>query len=176
MRKDWHGLIKVLEIKHIRNGKVLWEAKDLYNMIHLEGDRFFLEALFVNDGTVLPTAYYLGLDARPAIAVGDTMADLVDEPDTNGYVRQQLSSETGWRVQSITDSEDNVIWRAIGNIITFSASGGDWGPVTNLFLTDKSDNTGTLLATVPLSQETSVSSGDSVSMRISLSLRDCPSS
>lgn len=175
MRKDWHGLMKVLEIQHIRNGKVLWEDKNLYNTMHMDGDQFFLEILFANDGTLLPPIYYLGLDAREAITVDDTMEDINDEPTSNGYVRQQLSSETGWNIQQVT-SGDTAIWRAIGNIITFSASGGDWGPVNCLFLTDKPDNSGKLIASVPLSQATSVSSGDSVSMRMSLSLRDYPSS
>lgn len=175
MRKDWHGIMKVLEVKHWRNGKVIWETNNLYNMLHDLGEQFFLQALFANDGTVLPSAYYLGLDARSSIDATDTIDDLVDEPTINGYLRQQLSVENGWSIEQVT-SGGFTAYRAIGNIITFSAVGGDWGPVENLFLTNASDDSGVLIASTSLGESSTVLSGDSISMRMTLSLRDYPSS
>jgi hypothetical protein len=167
MNSNWHGLMKVLEIKHVRNGEVLWEAKNLNNLMHLVGDQYFLDVLFA--GEDLPDTYYLGLDGRTSLSADDTIEDLVNEPSSNGYTRQPVSSSSGWRVEQVSN-----VWRAIGNIITFSASGGSWGPVGNLFLTTEADSTGVLIASVALDQQTTVSSGDSVSMRLSLSMRDYP--
>jgi hypothetical protein len=167
MRSDWHGLMKIVEIQHIRKNKVIWEKKNLYNLFHTEGEQFMLMATFANDGTVLPTSYYVGLDNRSSPAVDDTMDDIEDEPTDNGYIRQALGIEGGWTIEKI-----NGVYRAIGNIITFQATGGSWGPVNNLFLTDKSDNTGYLLATASLSNELTMEEDDSINMRMSLSLRD----
>lgn len=169
MRKDWNGIIKVLEIQHVRNGEVIWEDKHLYNTLHSGGEQFFLQCLFANDGTLIPDSYYLGLDARTSVAVADTIGDLEDEPTENGYIRQVLGSDGGWVVNEVTD-----VYRAIGNIITFSASGGSWGPVSNLFLTNNSGDDGVLIASVALSSDLTLDAGDSINMRMSLSLRDYP--
>lgn len=167
MRNDWHGLIKILEIQHIRNNEVIWENKNLYNTVHLLADEYMLKCLFVNDGTLLPTSYYLGMDNRTTVATTDTITDLVDEPSSNGYQRQSLGIEDGWTVQYASGA-----YRAIGDIITFNATGGGYGPLRQLFLTNKIDNSGVLLATVPLTGVLNMSSGDSINLRMSLSLKD----
>jgi hypothetical protein len=171
MRNDWHGLIKILEIEHVRDGKVIWEQKNLYNVLHTLAEQFFLGILFSN--VAKPTTYYFGLDARTAITADDTMESVTDEPTVNGYLRQQASSSGAFNVQLVTVG-DTSVYRAIGPIITFQASGGSWGPVNTLFMTDKSDYTGTLLSSVPLSQALTLNTGDSINMRMSLSLRDAP--
>lgn len=169
MRRDWHGLIKILEIQHVRNGEVIWEDKNLYNTLHTEGEGLLLECLFANDGDTLPPLYYLGLDNRTTIDAADTMADVLDEPASNGYLRQTVSSVDGWTI-----SLHNGVHRALSQIVTFSASGGSWGPVQNLFMTDLSTNDGVLISTVPLSSPATLSDGDALNMRMALSLRDCP--
>jgi len=169
MNKDWKGIIKVQEIQHVRRGRVIWEAKNLYNTLHTDGEEFMLQCLFANDGSMIPESYYLGLDARTSILVADTINDILDEPTENGYIRQSLGSDGGWTVREVSG-----IHRAIGNIIAFSASGGSWGPVNNLFLTNQSGDDGVLLASVPLSSELTLDDGDAINMRMSLSLRDYP--
>lgn len=169
MRSDWHGLIKVLEIQHVRNGKVIWEDRNLYNMLHTNGEEFLLTALFNNDGTALPEYYYLGLDNRTVLLADQTMEDVEDEPSINGYSRQTLSSASGWDIEL-----HNGVHRAVGNIITFTAVAGTWGPVQNLFLTDQPNNTGYLIASVPLSVSATLTDGDAINMRMALSLRDYP--
>ena len=161
--------MKVAEIQHVREGRVIWEDRNLYNILHSGGEQFLLECLFANDGTLIPTSYYLGLDARTGLDVLNTMSDLEDEPTENGYIRQALGSNGGWSVSLVSD-----VYRAIGNIITFSAVGGSWGPVTNLFLTNRSDNNGVLIASVLLSSALTLNNGDSINMRMSVSLRDYP--
>jgi hypothetical protein len=167
MRKDWHGLIKVLEIEHVRNGKVIWQDRNLYNTLHTLGEQFLLSCCFVNPGNVVPANYFLGLDNRTVLDVNDAMTDLIDEPSGNGYLRQSISSSTGFTLQL-----NNGIYEALTQIVSFTAHGGSWGPVQSMFLATTSDNTGVLVASVPLSQPATLQDGDAVNMRMSLSLQD----
>jgi len=164
-------LLTILEIQHIRDGKVIWEDKNLRNTLHVLAEQYFLSILFAG---IAPVAnFYMGLDDRQVIDVADTMESLVNEPTHNGFLRQQVSSSTGWNIQETTVGAIT-LYRAIGNIVTFAANGGSWGPIHNLFMTTTSDNTGILLSSVPLSQEVTLNSGDTINMRMSLSLRDAP--
>lgn len=167
--KNWHGLIKILEIQHVRQGKIIWEAKDLYNLLHTEAEEFFLNCLFASEE--VPADYYLGLDDREELAAADTMDDILDEPTTNGYLRQTVNTTNGWTV-----TLHNGVYRALSQIVSFTAAGGSWGPVKNLFMTTASDDSGVLISSVPLSSEASLTDGDAINMRMALSLRDCPSS
>lgn len=171
---SWNGLMKIIDFQQIRNGKIVLEKKNLNNMIHYEGDEYFLTSLFKNDGTFPAASYYLGLDSRTTIALVDSMSDLLDEPISHGYIRQAVSSQTGndtgW---NITFNESGY-FKAMSSIVTFIASGGNWGPVKNLFLTNKSDNSGKLLSTVSLSSDVSLTDGDAINLRIAMTLRDFP--
>lgn len=175
MRKDWGGILKVLEIEQVRNGKVIWSDKNLYNTLHSEGEAYLLEMLFrnPNDGTMPPEYYYLGLDARGSIEIADTMASIVDEPGGNGYFRQLVSSKpdqpTGWLITS-----NSGYTKALGSIVSFSAAGGSWGPVTTLFLTNQNGNDGVLISSVALSNEAYLEDGDVINLRMAMTLRDCP--
>lgn len=164
-------LLRILEIQHIRDGKVIWEDKNLDNTLHTLAEQYFLSVIF--GGVVPPANYFMGLDDRAVIDITDTMETLVGEPTSNGYVRQQVSSSTGWNIQPITIGTTQ-IYQAIGSIVTFQANGGSWGPANNLFMATTIDNTGVLLASVLLSQQVTLNSGDSINMRMSLSLRDAP--
>ncbi len=172
MRKDWNGLLKILEIEHLDSaGNVIWSDKNLYNVFHSEGEEFVLRAVFVGGvaNTIIPVNYYFGLDNRTTPAIADTMLSLTSEPSTNGYGRIAVSSTNTFTV-ALTGSN----FRADGPIVTFSASGGSWGPVKNLFLTDQIDGSGFLIASVPLSQTLILDTGEVVNMRMGLSLKDCP--
>lgn len=172
MTKDWHGLIKILDIQHLsKDGEVIWQAKNLYNILHTEGEEFILKSMFIggNDpNTFIPDSYYFGLDNRPTPDAGDTMDDLVSEPTINNYIRQPIAS-----INAFTVSTVGGINQAQSPIVTFSASGGSWGPVTSLFLTDQADNSGFLIATVPLTNTTTLSDGEVFNVRMGLSLTDC---
>jgi hypothetical protein len=175
MRKDWNGIMKILEIEQLRNGEVIWSKKNLYNILHSGAEQYFLEALFRNpaDGTIPPEYYYLGLDARTSLLTSDTMSSIIDEPSSNGYFRQLVSSKpnqsTGW---SIISSDGYS--KALCSVVTFSAAGGSWGPVTTLFLTTKNNNTGVLISSASLSDEAYLEDGDSINLRMVMTLRDCP--
>lgn len=165
MRDNWHGLIKILEAKHIRNGEVIWEDKNIYNVFHTLAEKHILDVMFA--GESLSTFYYAGLDNRTTLAAADDIDDLVEEPTVNGYRRQSVSA-SGFTVAV----NDDGVYRALSPIVTFTATGSGWGPVQNLFMATKSDSTGVLLGSALLSQSLIMDNGDSFSVRMGLSLRD----
>ena len=162
--KPWPGIMKILEIEHKRNSKVLWRQTDIYNQIHKQGEAFLLRCCFNNDGTYPPNEYYFGLDSRGLISENDEIGDLTGEPTKNGYNRQARSSTDGFTIEFFNGS-----YRASSAIISFSASGGGWGPVKNIFMTN-SVSTGVLISSAALSQELNLEDGDSVNLRMALSL------
>ncbi len=167
MKKDWHGLVKILEIQHIRNGKVIWEDKNLLNTLHIGGEMFILNCCFDNPGTFPPAFYYFGLDDRSTIDPDDLITDLVDEPNGNGYLRAAVASTGQFTVDILGG-----IYRATSQIVTFSATGTGWGPVKNLFMTTSADNSGILIASNPLSNTITLTNGDAVNMRMALALQN----
>lgn len=172
MQKDWYGLIKIKKIQHLsKTGEVLWENSNLYNTLHLDGELFILNAMFAGgqDNIYIPDFYYFGLDNRTTITAADTMVSLQNEPLVNGYIRQDVSSLSQFSVALNTGH-----YRADSPVIAFSAIGGGWGPVRNLFLTDKGDNTGSLISSVSLGSVVSLIAGEQILLKMALSLFDVP--
>jgi len=169
-KSNWHGIMKVFEIQHLsKENEVLWEEKQLFNILHTEGEQFILTALFV-DNTVIPTAYYLGLDNRPTLGVSDTMSSVITtEPVGNGYVRQPVLAQGEFVLGTATNGFSQVQTP----ILTFQASGGSWGPIINLFMTDQSDSSGSLISSIRLSTEISLNDGEKVTVRMGFGMRDC---
>ena len=168
----WNGLVKILEITVVsQDGKILWRDENLKNMIHTQGEAFLLNCLF-NGGisnTYIPSVYYFGLDNRATINASNTMASISGEPAIHGYSRRGVSSSGQFNVTMVSG-----VYQAQCPILSFQASGGSWGPVNNLFLTNKSDYTGTLISTVRLSSPITLNNGNSVNLKMALALKDCP--
>lgn len=169
MKKDWHGLVKILEIQHVRDGKVIWEDKNLLNTLHIGGEMFLLSCAFDSSSGYPPSNYYFGLDNRNEITVNDLITDISDEPSGSGYLRQAVSSTGQFTIDIVSG-----IYRATSQIVTFSATGSGWGPVSNLFMATSSDGSGILLASNQLSNPITLTSGDAINMRMALALRDVP--
>lgn len=170
-KKDWHGIMKILELKHIdAQGQIISEQNNLRNLLHQGGEEFLLQAAFSGGrvSNVIPDFYYLGLDNRATVAATDTMDNLIGEPNGGGYVRQQIASNGDFVVSFDTDH-----YIATSPIVAFRATTNGWGPVVNLFLTNTADNSGTLISTVTLQSAISLNIGDAVTMRIGLLLREC---
>jgi len=160
-------LITILRIEHVdSNGRVLWYAENLPNILHAEGEEYILKAAF-SDTTVVPANFYFGCDNRSILARSDTMADITGEPTVFGYTRQVISSDGEIQVAV----ELGGYYIATSPILLFSASGGDWGPVSNLFMTTESGGSGELIASVPFSQEITVEDGTSLNVQMRLSLQ-----
>ena len=175
---DWHGIMKILWIKHWRDGEMIWEAENIKNLLHREGESFILRAAFTGgqQSNVIPANYYIGLDARFALNVEDNLTSLIGEPSGNGYIRQAVSSngeseeETGGFVLTLEGSN----YRVTSPIVAFDAVLGNWGPVNNIFLTDSNTSNGNLISSAALPSTLTVASGDTVTMRFGLVLKDCP--
>jgi len=174
MKKDWHGILIVDEFKVTRDDKVLYQAENLHNILHLGGESQILSALFVGGpgpaiNPYIPSIYYLGLDNRSALAVTDTLSNLSGEPASGGYNRQPVSSTTGFTIVT-----EGTTVKAKSGVIVFSSIGSSWGPVKNMFLTNISSGTaGILYSSVPLGSNVVVTAGDTVSVRFSMALRNC---
>jgi hypothetical protein len=162
----WHGIMKIDSIQHMRNGVVLWQQNNIYNILHTMGEQFMLSCCFANDGSLVPTNYYFGLDARPEISVDDEIADLLDEPAANGYSRQSVNSSTGFTIELV-----NGFYRASSPVNVFSSSGIGYGPVQNIFMVTTSDNTGILISSATLSSPITLSGGDNINLKMSLQLQ-----
>ena len=171
--KNWHGIMKIDEIiQKDYDGNILYKEENVYNILHSQGEQRILSAVFIGGPTnnpYIPANYYLGLDNRATISAAQTLANLSGEPAGNGYSRQPASSTTGF---SITDTGG--VYQAKSNIIIFAAVTGSWGPVINLFLTDSSSGTsGNLYSTAVLASPIILSSGETISVRFSLALKNC---
>ena len=171
MKKDWHGIMKILDIQHRdAKGNLLWEDHNIHNLLHLDGEEFLLRATFQGgqDNTVIPEYYYLGMDNRLVVDSEDTMEDIIGEPAGSGYERQPVHSQTDF---AINFEQNHFV--ATSPIVAFQATTGTWGPVSNLFISDTNDTSGYLIATAVLTTAIEVNSGDSVTARIGMQLRDC---
>ena len=168
MENKWHGLTKVLDIKHYsKDGEIIWEDKNILNLLHTSGEEFILQTLF--GGNAVPVAYYLGMDNRTTIAASDTMSNLTTEPIGNGYLRQPVLSSGEFTF----DVTSGGFTQAQSPIVEFNAAGGTWGPVGNLFMTDQSDNSGFLISSIKLSSTVTLNDGERVTVRMGLGMRDC---
>lgn len=171
---NWNGILKIIDVKHLdTSGNVLWQNNNILNIMHEDGEEYILRAVFTGGrvSTIIPDSYYLGLDNRVTPATTDTMDDLIGEPTTNGYERQATNSSGDF---AINFESNHFI--ATSPIVAFRATAGAWGPVSHLFLTDQSNNSGFLISTASLGTTITVSAGESVTMRIGMTLRDCPDS
>lgn len=164
--KNWHGIMKILEFKHIRNNEVIYKEENILNTFHVGGELYVLSCCFNNNGDFPPDNYYIGLDNRSAIEIEDLITDISDEPVGNGYSRQAVSSNGGFEVEVV-----NGIYRATSEIVTFTATGSGWGPVKNIFMSTE-DSGGVLLATSLLSSTLTAIAGDSYVMRMAMTLKD----
>lgn len=164
VRTEW-------DVIHRRKREVLWSRFGLKNLWHDDGEEYIVKVAISEELTV-PAAFYLGLDNRatPAEADNLTQANAAENAFSNGYARAQLNSDaTDWTTSLATN-----IWQAASKQVTFTASGGDWSAVQNMFLTDKNiATTGKYLyCTQALSTSRTITDGDSLNCTITLNVRE----
>ena len=167
---NWNGIMKVLELEHLsKDGSLLRRETDLKNIIHSKGEELILKILF--SGQAIPAKYYVGLDSRSSLDREQSISDLAGlEPSSNSYARQSVDSNN-FSVVTMTAGYR----QANSPTLLFRAVGGPWGPVKNMFLT-----TGlgygsglTLISSVPLSSNITVSDGEVITMRMGMALSSC---
>lgn len=169
MKKSWHGILKIEELKVHENGKIIYEDFNIYNVMHQQGEYLILNALFKGGNTsnpYIPLNYYVGLDSRPSLSETQSLADVQFlEPSGNGYLRQSVSSTTGFTIVNTAPS------KATSGIVSFAASGSAWGPVKNIFLCDvASGYTGNLISSVAIGSDITCNPSTVVSMKFSMTL------
>ena len=170
--KPWHGIMRLLELQVLDiDGSVISEQKNINNLLHQEGEEFLLRAAFTGGrvSEVIPDNYYLGLDNRQLVDVDHTMDDLIGEPVGGGYQRQAIQSSGDFTVNF-----ENSHFRAVSPIVAFRSTSGSWGPVSNLFMSDQDGNSGSLITTVTLQSPIALDPGQSVTMRIAMTLKEYP--
>lgn len=168
---NWPGIMKIKEIQHLdHNGNILWKASNILNLLHLEGEQYLLQAAFQGgqNSTIIPEYYYLGLDNRLSVKVDDKITNLISEPYGNGYQRAEISSANDFAVNF-----EQSHYVATSPIVAFRSTVGSWGPVSNLFLTAEVDGSFKLLSTATLPTAIVLNSGESITMRIGMQIREC---
>jgi len=148
-------------------GAVKW-AESGPNMVHNEGEQYLLQAAFSEEQTP-PANFYVGLDDRAALAEDDVLTDLSNEPSGDGYARQPVASDN----VDVTVALDSGDYKATFKEVTFTASGGTWNSVRNLFFcTVVSGTAGKLIASRALSQARVVADGESLDVQYWLKISE----
>jgi hypothetical protein len=166
----------VVRVVHRRGDRVLL-VEEGHNLLMDEGEQAILSAYlataYAGFGSP-PGTIYLALDNRDTIAEEDTLSDLVDEPATNGYERQGLSTGgTGLFGQDWVISQPGAAYQAKSKQVQFSASGGSWGPVKNTNLCTVASGTGgLLLSSFAMSQSRIANDGEDITIDYTLVLRE----
>lgn len=147
-------------------GEEVWSLCGVPNALANQGEQDMLNVYLC--GGAGPAGFFLRLfNCTPVIT--STLATLTGEPSSNGYAAQALNrdaSANGWPTLALSAGN----YQATSKTVTFIASGGSWGPVTNVSLTTTSDNTGKLIAYAPLSVTRTLEPGDSLQVTYNLLL------
>jgi hypothetical protein len=155
--------------RQIRKGKVIYEFVDRKNILVDEGEKAMVDVFFRKKDSVYFSGdyFYIGL-YKGTISETTTLATIPNEPAVaNGYSRLAIErSSVGF--PTIEQDEDGH-WRVVSKELTYTASGGDIGPVNGVFLCTSSDNTGVLIGAVAASTERTIEAGDD--SKISLKFR-----
>ena len=161
-KKRWLG---IFEIKHFdKDGKLIWQDEAINNLAD-EGEQNILD-LYLR-GQNAPSGFYLRL-FNDTPAETDALSNLTGEPTGNGYAAQALArNTTDWPTLAL-DTGD---YQAISKTVTFSASGGSWGPVTYCVLATSSDNSGKLISYAALSQARTLADGESLQITYKVKLQ-----
>jgi hypothetical protein len=175
--------VHVLHIDWIEHrnasGELLWRDENIDNILHDEGEQALLSAYFATGMSgygAPPTSLYLGLDARVALGETNTLTTVAaDEQAVEyGYARKALSTTgTGVSGQDFYINQPAAYYRADSKVITFTASGGNWASMTNMFLcTVVSGTAGKLICSLVMSTARTLADGDSMTASIYIGLSE----
>lgn len=174
---NWNGILKIEWIEQRdKNNNLIYRDENIYNMMHNDGELFILSNMFIRNSSdiSIPNSYYFGLDSRTVLNANDNMETIqlndYEPTDEFGYNRQSVLSSGQFSIEQVSGN-----YRVVSPIIAFEANnGGNWGPIRNLFMTNSLGYDGYLMATAALNQPIEVEDGQNISLRMALSLKDCP--
>lgn len=158
------------DVKHIRNGSIIWEILNKKNTLVDEGEKAIIDTFFRNNSSLYfgATNFYIGL-YNGSVSESTVLSTLPGEPASlYGYSRQVVErSSIGW--PTIEKHEGD--WRVVSKSLTLTASGGSIGPVNGAFIGTSNDATGTLIGSLQFGVERTVLSGDSITMELKSKLK-----
>ena len=167
MSKNWNGLVTIEELVVRDNDKIIYEAKDLKNILHTGGQELFLGCMFKN--VSIPTTYYVGLDNRSTILANQSMSDISGEPNVSGYARQPLIKDTDFSFATTTNPV-----KIRSSTVVFSYAGFSYSATDMFLCTVATGTSGILISTVGFGTVINVSSSStSVSMKFAMTLGSC---
>jgi hypothetical protein len=158
---SWRNIFEMQwNFQHIRNGKIIFEFKNRPNILTDQGEKAMVDVFFRKQDAVYFAAdlFYIGL-YKGTITEGTTLATLPNEPALlYGYSRLPIARSTTGFPTLEQDVDGN--WRVISQEITYTAVGGDIGPVNGAFLATSSDDFGVLIGAVAAGVERTIKAGD----------------
>jgi hypothetical protein len=155
----------IWKIQHIRNGKVIWEDEGP-NALAQEGEESVIESFFRATASYDPAQFYVRL-CNDTLSVTDVLSAILNEPSGNGYAAQLVErSTTGFPTKEL----DLGAWRIVSKVVSFTASGGQIGPVVTAYLATSSDNSGKLIAFRSLSMTRTILDTDTMTLQFRVKL------
>ena len=162
-----HGFYQsIWNIKYISKGKTIWSIEK-QNALADQGEETILETVFRKNSTYTPSAYYVRLCNSNLIET-DVLIGISNEPSGNGYSPQLIeASTTGFPTKDTFEGD----YRLISKEVVFTASGGDIGPVSTMYLSTTNDNSGKLFAFLSLPMIRTILNGDSMIVQFEVILK-----
>jgi hypothetical protein len=150
-------------MRHIHNGEVIFEMEKK-NIIPDEGEKAFVDTFYRDNGAVYFASpmFWVGL-YQGNVSESTTLTTIPNEPSGSGYSRQSIErSAVGW--PTIEQHEGD--WRVVSQTISFTATGGNIGPVSGAFLATSSDDSGVLMGALSFVFERTIPAGDIIEFEI----------
>src|SRR5690348_12026888 len=152
-------------------GELLWEEKDIPNILHDDGSRHILANSFKTGDSFagVPSNDYIGLRSNSAAETDTLSSGLTELGAVNGYARNPVSTTTGFALSLISGG-----YKATsGNVVfTNSAAVGTnaWTAAVALFLATTIDNTGKLISSAALSTSRTLLGQDTLTVSCFISM------
>ena len=153
------------DIRHIRNGKVIYEEKNKPNILVDEGEKAIIDVFYRKNAVLYFAAdmFYIGL-YKGTVSESTILTTIPNEPSGFGYARLQCErSNVGWPT---IEKDGNNNWRVISKWLELTAVGGNIGPVSGAFICTSLDNSGALMGGVAMAVERTVLPGDKIQFRV----------
>lgn len=159
------GISGRYEFKHFdKNNNIIWH-NIVDNAISREGRRLTLLVMF--RGTDEPATFFLRMYNDTPVDT-DSLADLTNEASGNGYAPTEITRDgSGWPLE---ENVSSLVRRLTSEEITFTATGGSWGPVTNVVLATTTDDSGWLVGWAALGASRTLKDGENLKITYAITL------
>jgi len=166
-------------IKHIRDNKVIYEDNQVANTISNQGISAILNSFYRGNAT--PSIFWVRL-CNYTPQVTDTLISLAsyEPPVTNGYAPYKITADATTSGFPTSTSSGGSTLTITSAMATFTADGGNIGPVTTAYVATTGyigtppsitlDNTGILVSYLPLALTRTILNGDSMTYEFQVQL------